>query len=95
MASAVKSPKKPASPLEVERLTGAYKNMPRGIVALVFRCRPLNGDATTTNESRRVQWLTIDQVREHMSPAYAIRVLDALTDHPAARAHDGVQLVAG
>ena len=24
----------------VERLTGVYKNMPRGIVALVFRCRP-------------------------------------------------------
>jgi 8-oxo-dGTP diphosphatase len=27
--------------VEVERLTGVYKNMPRGIVAaLVFRCRP-------------------------------------------------------
>jgi 8-oxo-dGTP diphosphatase len=26
--------------VEVERLTGVYKNVKRGIVALVFRCRP-------------------------------------------------------
>ncbi|KAA1012753.1 NUDIX hydrolase [Pseudonocardia sp. EV170527-09] len=80
--------------VEVERLTGAYKNLPRGIVALVFRCRPTGGEPTTTDESRRVDWLTPDQVREHMDPAYAVRVLDALTDEPASRAHDGVQLVA-
>lgn len=80
--------------VEVERLTGAYKNLPRGIVALVFRCRPTGGELTTTDESRRVDWLTPDQVREHMDPAYAVRVLDALTDEPASRAHDGVQLVA-
>lgn len=81
--------------VEVERLTGAYKNVPRGIVALVFRCRPIAGQATATDESRRVQWLTPDEIRDRMSPAYAIRVEDALTDHPAARAHDGVQLLAG
>ncbi|MEV1291508.1 NUDIX hydrolase [Pseudonocardia sp. NPDC049635] len=80
--------------VEVERLTGAYKNLPRGIVALVFRCRPTGGEAITTDESRRVDWLTPDEVRAHMDPAYAVRVLDALTDHPASRAHDGVQLVA-
>ncbi|MFD1965403.1 NUDIX hydrolase [Pseudonocardia alni] len=79
--------------VEVERLTGAYKNLPRGIVALVFRCRPTGGEPTTTDESRCVDWLTPDQVREHMDPAYAVRVLDALTDEPASRAHDGVQLV--
>src|SRR4029450_13519430 len=44
--------------VEVERLTGAYKNLPRGIVALVFRCRPIAGHASTTTESRHVQWLT-------------------------------------
>ena len=80
--------------VEVERLTGAYKNLPRGIVALVFRCRPTGGTPTVSDESRRVDWLTPDQVREHMDPAYAVRVLDALTDEPASRAHDGVQLVA-
>ncbi|MGZ4542558.1 MAG: hypothetical protein ACXVXI_05435 [Mycobacteriaceae bacterium] len=28
-----------------------------------------------------------------MTAAYAIRVLDALTDEPASRAHDGTQLL--
>lgn len=80
--------------VEVERLTGAYKNLTRGIVALVFRCRPMGGESTTTDESRHVDWLTPDEVREQMDPAYAVRVLDALSDNPASRAHDGVQLVA-
>ncbi len=29
-----------------------------------------------------------------MTPAYAVRVLDALTGGTASRAHDGVQLIA-
>jgi ADP-ribose pyrophosphatase YjhB (NUDIX family) len=81
--------------VEVERLTGAYKNLTRGVVALVFRCRPIAGAPTTTDESQRVQWLTRDEVRELMAPAYAIRVLDALDGGVATRAHDGVQLIAG
>jgi 8-oxo-dGTP diphosphatase len=81
--------------VEVERLTGAYKNLTRGVVALVFRCRPISGEATTTDESQRVQWFTPAQVNEHVTPAYAIRVTDALHDGAASRAHDGVQLVVG
>jgi 8-oxo-dGTP diphosphatase len=80
--------------VEVERLTGAYKNLSRGIVALVFRCRPVSGEPRTTEESRRICWLTVDEVRTQMTPAYAVRVLDALTDGAASRAHDGVHLVA-
>jgi len=79
--------------VRVDRLTGAYKNLTRGVVALVFRCTPVAGEATTTAESRSVRWLTPEEVREHMSPAYAVRVLDALSDGTASRAHDGVQLV--
>ncbi|MHA6623052.1 NUDIX hydrolase [Pseudonocardia sp. DLS-67] len=78
--------------VEVGRLTGVYKNMTRGIVALVFRCRPAAGQATVTDESRRVAWFTLDEVRRHMSPAYAIRILDALNDGVAVRAHDGVRV---
>jgi mutator protein MutT len=78
----------------VERLTGVYKNMTRGIVALVFRCVPKSGNVTTTDESRDVRWMDVDDVREAMSPAYAVRVMDALVNEPAyARAHDGVNLV--
>lgn len=81
--------------VEVDRLTGAYKNLTRGIVALVFRCHPISGEPTATDESQRVQWLTPDEISRHMTPAYAVRVLDALSDTAASRAHDGVQLIAG
>jgi 8-oxo-dGTP diphosphatase len=79
--------------VEVEQLTGVYKNVKQGIVALVFRCHPAAGEATATDESRRVAWFTPDEVRKHMTPAYAIRVLDALDGGVAARAHDGVRMI--
>lgn len=78
--------------VEIERLTGVYKNMPRGIVALVFRCRPLGVAATSTDEAKRVDWLTVDEITSSMNEAYAVRVTDALSDGPRARAHDGVAL---
>ena len=77
----------------VERLTGVYKNLPRGIVALVFRCRPRNGSVSSTDEARSVRWLTVEEITEHMHPAYAVRVTDALSDSPAVRAHDGTNLI--
>ena len=63
--------------IEVEHLTGVYKNMPRGIVALVFRCRPSGQPIHATEEAREVGWMTRDEITEHMDPAYAVRVLDA------------------
>ncbi len=63
--------------VEIERVTGVYKNLTLGVVALVFRCRPI-GAATPTEESQQVQWLIVDEVRTHMTPAYAVRVLDDL-----------------
>lgn len=81
--------------VEVEQLTGAYKNLPRAVVTLVYRCRPTDGQPTTTDESRRVEWLTIDQAAERMVPTHLVRVRDALAGTPAAsRAHDGVHLLA-
>jgi 8-oxo-dGTP diphosphatase len=80
--------------VEVERLTGAYKNLTRGIVALVFRCHPVAGEPAPTDESQRVSWLTPDDITASMAPAFAVRVLDALADGAAFRAHDGVHLVA-
>lgn len=81
--------------VRVERLTGAYKNLPRGIVALVFRCTAVGGDAGESDEAQRVRWLTPTEVERLMAPAYAVRVLDALSDGAASRAHDGVQLISG
>src|SRR3954470_8978285 len=79
--------------VEVERLTGVYKNMTRGIVALVYRCRPVAGTAGPTTESVAVEWIAPEQVSARMIPAYAIRVLDALASEPASRAHDGVRVL--
>ena len=79
--------------VQVDRLTGVYKNMTRGIVALVYRCTPLGGHARPMVESVAVDWLTPEQVPERMTPAYAVRVLDALASAPASRAHDGTSVL--
>ncbi|MFI6011501.1 NUDIX hydrolase [Streptomyces sp. NPDC051243] len=81
--------------VSVERLTGVYKNMARGIVALVFRCRPVDGVERTSSESTAVEWLTPDEVEKWMGEVYAVRVLDPLaaTTTPHIRAHDGRRLL--
>jgi 8-oxo-dGTP pyrophosphatase MutT (NUDIX family) len=79
--------------VKVERLTGVYKIMTRGIVALVYRCHPVAGVARPTTESVAVDWITPEQVAERIIPAYAVRVLDALETEPASRVHDGVTVL--
>lgn len=79
--------------ITVERLSGVYKNLAHGIVALVYRCRPVAGDTHPTAEAREVRWMTRDQVESSMNPAFAVRVLDAFDDHVHSRAHDGVNLI--
>ncbi|KOX13195.1 NUDIX hydrolase [Nocardiopsis sp. NRRL B-16309] len=79
--------------VEVEQLTGVYKNMARGIVALVFRCKPSGGEESTTSEATAVEWLTPDEVKKHMGEVYAVRLLDALEPNlPRVRTHDGKRL---
>ncbi|AFR07818.1 NUDIX hydrolase [Nocardiopsis alba] len=80
--------------VQVNRLTGVYKNTTRGIVALVFRCAPSGGDPRPSDESTAVAWLTPDEVAERMSEVYAVRLLDALDPSgPHIRSHDGKRLV--
>jgi hypothetical protein len=69
--------------------------MSRGVVALVFRCRPIDGVERTSSESTAVEWLTPDEVEKWMGEVYAVRVLDALdaTIAPHVRAHDGRHLL--
>lgn len=76
------------------RLTGLYKNMPRGIVALVFRCDSWDGIAAPTPEAQEVRWLDAGTISALMSEAYAVRILDALSDGPPViRTHDGRVLI--
>ncbi|SCK28050.1 ADP-ribose pyrophosphatase YjhB, NUDIX family [Streptomyces sp. SceaMP-e96] len=80
--------------VETERLTGVYKNMKRGVVALVFRCRPVGGEERMSDESVDVRWFTREEVDSHMVEAYAVRVLDAIgMSGPHVRAHDGRRLL--
>ncbi|MBU7597971.1 NUDIX hydrolase [Streptomyces sp. P38-E01] len=76
-------------------LTGVYKNMTGLIVSLVFRCRAIDGQPTTGDETKALHWATREEVTQLANEAYAIRVLDALdaTSPPPVRAHDGVKLV--
>jgi 8-oxo-dGTP diphosphatase len=92
-ASAARCSKKTGIEVQVERLTGVYKNMPRGIVSLVFRCAPVGGQPTPTDEALSVRWLSIEEIRHRMDPAYVVRVTDAFADRASARVHDGVNLV--
>ena len=77
----------------VERLTGVYKNLTHGIVALVYRCRPAGGEAHASEEASEIRWMTREEVQTAMVPAFGVRVLDAFEGAPQSRAHDGVDLI--
>jgi 8-oxo-dGTP diphosphatase len=82
--------------VEPDALTGVYKNLARGVVALVFRCRATGGVLTATAEAGDFRWLHRDELVALVTPAYAVRLTDALdyAGTPAVRAHDGTQVLA-
>ncbi|MEY9845219.1 hypothetical protein ABH940_002289 [Streptacidiphilus sp. BW17] len=77
--------------VRVDRLTGVYKNVARGVVALVFLCHPEGGQAQLSDESTAVEWLIPAEVINRMGTVFAIRVLDAIAEGESAviRTHDG------
>ncbi len=81
--------------VEPDALTGVYKNMTRGIVALVFRCTATGGELTVNEEVTAFRWATPAEVSDLTAEAYAVRILDALRDHgaPAIRQHDGTHVL--
>jgi 8-oxo-dGTP diphosphatase len=81
--------------VEPTALTGVYKNMARGIVALVFRCHVIGGMLALSDETADLRWVASAEVSRLADQAYAVRVTDALehASPPAIRTHDGVQLV--
>ncbi|WP_245744180.1 NUDIX hydrolase [Lentzea fradiae] len=80
--------------VRVDRLTGVYQNLTRGVVALVFRCTLLSEPCRETDEAAEVRWMTLGEVREAMAPVFAVRVADAFEMAVQTRAHDGVNLLA-
>jgi 8-oxo-dGTP pyrophosphatase MutT (NUDIX family) len=80
--------------VQVRYLTGVYKNLKLGVVALVYRCRPVDGVARPSDESVEVAWLRPEEALARMPPVYRVRVADALSlDTIASRAHDGTYLI--
>jgi ADP-ribose pyrophosphatase YjhB (NUDIX family) len=81
--------------IEPTALTGVYKNITRGIVALVFRCKVTGGNLSTNDEVTAFQWASQADLDSLMAEAYAIRVLDAIRPDSTAvvRTHDGVRLL--
>ena len=76
------------------RLTGVYKNLPRGVVALVFRCDHNGEVPQRSSEVSEYEWLTKKEVVSRLDPAYACRLLDAFEiGNPAVRSHDGVEVL--
>ena len=76
-------------------LTGVYKNMSQGIIALVFKCRPIGGALTENPEVTGFRWIREADFSSIMSEAFAVRILDAYHHDavPSIRNHDGVRLV--
>ncbi len=79
--------------VEVEHLTGLYKNVKAGIVAATFRCRPLTEPASETDEAAEVAWIRQEDVVRLMTPTFVARVLDAFEPAPKVRSHDGTNLL--
>jgi ADP-ribose pyrophosphatase YjhB (NUDIX family) len=80
--------------IKVDQLTGVYKNMVRGVVTLAFRCYAVGGETHPTSEARQVAWLTVDEARQDMVEARAVRITDALSGSgPFVRVHDGTRLL--
>ena len=81
--------------IEPDQLTGIYKNMNRGIIALVFRCKITGGELAVNDEAAAFRWATPHDISDLASEAYTVRILDALSHatSPAIRQHDGVHLL--
>lgn len=84
--------------VDVEALTGTYTN-PGHVMAydngevrqqfsLAFRCRLVGGAARTSDESKAVRWVTLQEIEQlPLHPSMRLRISDALSgnDRPVLR----------
>jgi len=74
-------------------LTGVYKDMARGEVALVFRSALIGNDVDRRVDATAGRWLTPDEIRSLMDDVSAKRLLDAVRlGPPKIRSYDGTHL---
>jgi 8-oxo-dGTP diphosphatase len=81
--------------IEPGPLTGVYKNMVRGVIALVFRCKIIGGRLSTSDEAMAFRWVSQQEIPQVALEAYAIRMLDGLRELAPApvRHHDGAKIL--
>lgn len=80
--------------IEIGHLTGVYKNMKRGIVALVFRAHLETPASNVSEEASEVRWWGLRDACAHLDEAYAVRLLDASRAGTVElRHHDGQSLL--
>lgn len=70
--------------VEVTRLAGVYDRSPDGDPVLVFTCRVLAGDPTTSAEAVQVGWFDPADLPEPINPYQPQRIADAVGTEPAA-----------
>lgn len=78
--------------VRVRELSGVYTNTVRDIVALVFVADPVDGIATTTDESAAVEWVDFDEAISRMDAVFAPRIADARIEGVQLRSHDGTRI---
>ena len=74
-------------------LTGVYKDMASGEVAIVFRCTLIGNEIDRHVAAANGHWLTAEEVRSLMDDASAERLLDAVRlGPPRIRSQDDTRL---
>lgn len=74
-------------------LTGVYKNMTQGIVALVSRCRLASGPEPYPDEAEQISWVSLEGLERRVEEVYAVRIFDAIdTEEASIRAHYGARM---
>jgi hypothetical protein len=77
-------------------LTGVYKDMASGEVALVFRCTLIGNDVDRRVDAAAGRWLSPAEVCSLMDDLTAERLLDAVRlGPPKVRSYDGTHLTKG
>ena len=81
--------------VDVLKLTGVYKNLVVGVVALVFKCKYLGGEPSISNETKQVKWMSFEQAQELLSKTFKTRVADSMSSSDIAfvRTHDGINFI--
>jgi len=73
----------------VQGLSGFYKNVEAGVVALVFRAQRTGGELRINDEVVAFEWLSPSEIEKRVEPVFAVRLKDAEKDTVSATSHDG------